>query len=327
MEHLAIVGGSPFAQSTLTSTGNVEQWAKDSNLEWEIKSSELMFDVGLVDLDGKPLYQTDPKRQVLYRSDTRQRLGVVSNNFKVVQPRQILEFYRQLSESLNVNLDAAGWVKNGAVVWGLADIGKEISIKGQDRIKNYLMFSTANDGTKATTIHFISRRMVCNNMLNYAFSQVNSSPFSISIGHMTEITKEKETSIINEIVKGSGEHWGNFETTANNMADVGMGVEDAIEYFTTLLSIKDKDGILTFPKSKGSTLLKLVDVFQNGVGQNTRSAQNTLWGAVNAVSRFTDHEVKYRSPQNAIATSQFGIGNTLKNKAFTQASEILLKVA
>jgi phage/plasmid-like protein (TIGR03299 family) len=322
-QHLAVIGGSQFADQSLTKTSNVDQWAKDADLEWNIKSSPLMFDAGLVDLDGKPLYQEDKTKQVLYRSDNLGRLGIVGKDFKVVQPSQVLGFYGKISERLNVNLEAAGWVKNGSLIWGLADIGKSIRIKGQDEIMNYLMFSTANDGSRATCINFVSRRIICNNMLNYAFSQETSSPFSVRIPHMTEITPEKEHELIEEIVANSGTHWKNFETSANNMAETGMTLEQSISFFTQVLSVQGRDGVERLPEGKESTLLKMIDVFQSGVGQNTVSAKNTLWGAVNAVTRYTDHEVNYRSSQSAIATSQFGTGNTLKNRAFKVANQIL----
>jgi phage/plasmid-like protein (TIGR03299 family) len=326
MEHLAIVGGSQFADQALTSTNNVDSWAKEADLEWSIKSSPLMFDAGLVNADGTPMYEQDNSKQVLFRSDTHQRLGIVGKDFKVVQPSQILGFYSKIAEKLNVNLEAAGWVSNGSMIWGLANLGEKMRIKGQDEIMNYLMFSTANDGSRATTINFVSRRLVCNNMLNYAFNQQKKSPFYVRIPHMTEITEEKEHSIIEEIVANSGTHWRDFENTANNMADTGMTVEQSVEFFTRILSVNGRDGVERLPENKESSVLRLVDVMQNAVGQDTRSAKNTVWGALNAVTRMVDHEVNYRNSRNAIATSQFGVGNALKNKAFKIANDYL-KVA
>jgi phage/plasmid-like protein (TIGR03299 family) len=326
MEHLSVIGGSSFANTTLTETSSMAQWAKDADLEWSVKSSPLMFDVGLVDENGMPLYKEDDSRKVLYRSDTHARLGVVSQGFNAVQPSQVLGFYQKISNKLNTNLEAAGWVKNGAMIWGLAKIGDTIRIKGQDEIRNYLMFSTANDGTKATTVQFISKRIVCNNMLNYAFNQEKTSPFLIRIPHMQEITEEKEDMIISEIISGNGVHWKNFESSANEMAETGIKVEDATKYFVDLLSIEGANNQFILPKSKDKVVLKLIDIYQNGVGQDTSSARNTLWGAVNAVSRYTDHEINYHSSRTAIANSQFGTGNNLKNKAFQLASNIL-KVA
>lgn len=325
-QRLAVIGGSQFADQALTETNDIEQWAREADLEWEVKSSPLMFDVGLVDTDGKPLYKEDKKRQVLYRSDNHCRLGVVSNDFKVVQPSQILGFYGKISQKLNINLEAAGWVNNGSMIWGLANLGDVIRIKGQDSIMNYLMFSTANDGSRATVINFISRRLVCNNMLNFAFSEERKSPFSVRIPHMTKLTEAKEDSIIEEIVANSGTHWRNFENTANQMSDQGMTVEESIAFFTEILSVRGRDGVTRLPKQKESSVLKLVDVMQNGQGQDTRSAKGTLWGALNAVTRMVDHEVNYRNSRNAIATSQFGVGNALKNKAFKVANDHL-KVA
>ena len=322
-QQMAVIGGSPYA-STLSNTDDTSVWAEEAGLNWDIKASPVYFDVGLTDSKGLPLLKQDPKRQVLFRSDTNEKLSIVGKDFKVVQPRAVLDFYAEISKKMGVKLESAGCTKGGALIWGSADIGNEIRIKGQDLIQNRLMFSTANDGTKATTVHFVSKRIVCNNMLNYAFNQANSSPFYVRIPHMIEITPERTTKMIEEIINGQGEHWRNFEESANNMADTRMTQKQATEFFIELYStMTRRSGELELPKTQLSKIPKLMQVYESGVGQNMKSAQNTLWGAVNAVTRFIDHETKYHNAASAVYVTQFATGNAIKNRAFTIANEMI----
>lgn len=49
-----------------------------------------------------------PENKVLFRFDTNAPLSVVGHRFKVVQPNQILEFYRDLIEVSGFELETAG---------------------------------------------------------------------------------------------------------------------------------------------------------------------------------------------------------------------------
>ncbi len=56
----------------------------------------------------------------LYRSDTHAPLSVVSQRYQEVQPREILEFYRDLTEQSGFELETAGVLKGGKKFWALA---------------------------------------------------------------------------------------------------------------------------------------------------------------------------------------------------------------
>jgi hypothetical protein len=55
-----------------------------------------------------------------YRSDTKAALSVVSSRYQVVQPKEILEFYRDLTEISGFELETAGVLKEGKKIWALA---------------------------------------------------------------------------------------------------------------------------------------------------------------------------------------------------------------
>ncbi|MFX9212966.1 DUF932 domain-containing protein, partial [Acinetobacter baumannii] len=61
-----------------------------------------------------------PENKVLFRSDTQAPLSVVSQRYQVVQPQEILEFYRDLTEVSGFELETAGVLKGGKKFWALA---------------------------------------------------------------------------------------------------------------------------------------------------------------------------------------------------------------
>src|SRR5690606_11082450 len=106
--------------------------------------------------------------KVLFRSDTKAALAVVGQRYQVVQPREILEFYRDLTDVAGFELETAGVLKGGRKCWALARTGQAGVVKGNDLTKAYVLLATACDGSMATTAQFTSVRVVCNNTLAVA---------------------------------------------------------------------------------------------------------------------------------------------------------------
>lgn len=123
-----------------------------------------------------------PDQKVLYRSDTKAPLSVVSGRYQVVQPQQVLEFYRDLTEVSGYELETAGVLKAGRKFWALARTGKSSALKGNDVVNGYLLLATSCDGTLATTATPTTIRVVCNNTLSIALSGASSA---IKVPHST----------------------------------------------------------------------------------------------------------------------------------------------
>ena len=70
----------------------------------------------------------------MFRSDALQPLSVVSKRYQVVQPREVLEFYRDLVEVGGFELETTGVLKEGKKLWALARTGQEAMLKGGDKV-------------------------------------------------------------------------------------------------------------------------------------------------------------------------------------------------
>jgi len=132
-------------------------------MSWSYLEAPVMFQAGSEIRDF-------PDQKVIVRSDTHAPLSVVSRRYQVVQPVEVLEFYRDLVEVGGFELETAGVLKGGRKLWALAKTGQEATLRGGDRVKSYLLLATACDGTLATTAQFTSVRVVCNNTLQIALA-------------------------------------------------------------------------------------------------------------------------------------------------------------
>ncbi|VWC90948.1 hypothetical protein BLA18110_03372 [Burkholderia lata] len=108
VQTMAYVGAEPWhgLGNKLAPKQPLEVWAQAAGMDWRIEEAEVRF----VAAGGRSLgsIHAFPEQKVLYRSDTKMPLSVVSSRYQVVQPEEILEFYRDLTEIGGFQLETAG---------------------------------------------------------------------------------------------------------------------------------------------------------------------------------------------------------------------------
>ena len=124
LEQMAYVGQTPWhgLGNQLSQNQPIEVWAKQAGMDWRIESSNVSY---MAKNDrGQSIIMPYEEQRVLYRSDTHAPLSVVSQRYQEVQPMEILEFYRDLTEISGFELETAGVLKAGKKFWALAKTGK-----------------------------------------------------------------------------------------------------------------------------------------------------------------------------------------------------------
>ena len=108
VESMAYVGDTPWhgLGNELAPKQPLEVWAKQAGLDWRIESSDVSYMAN--NEKGHNLILPFAEQKVLYRSDNLEPLSVVSQRYQEVQPREILEFYRDLTEQSDFELETAG---------------------------------------------------------------------------------------------------------------------------------------------------------------------------------------------------------------------------
>lgn len=106
VETMAYAGEKPWhgLGNKLAPQQPIEVWKRQAGMEWHIDEAEVRYVVGK---HGVGAINAFPEQKVLYRSDSKVPLAVVSRRFQVVQPGEILEFYRDLTEYNGFELETA----------------------------------------------------------------------------------------------------------------------------------------------------------------------------------------------------------------------------
>lgn len=309
VENMAYVGEVPWHElgSRLARGMPLEVWADKAGLNWEINRSPVMFDTGTTD----PALLPFNEKSVLYRSDTGAPLSVVGQRYNVVQPREILEFYRDLTEISGFELETAGVLKGGKKIWALARTGQSTSLKGGDVTNGYVLLATACDGSMATTAQFTSVRVVCNNTLAISLSQDKES--AVKIPHSTVFNAEE----VKRKLGISVSSWDNFMYQMKTLSERKVSLKEAREFYHQVLIPPQNIGV---DGAGGKSIAKAISLFEgNGRGSRLDSARNTAYGLLNSITEFVDHEKRAISSEHRIDSAWFGHGAVTKQKALDAA--------
>ena len=317
IENMAFVGATPWhgLGSQLSQNQPLEVWQREAGMDWHIEESPVRFVAGASSHLGS--IHSYPEQKVLYRSDTKAPLSVVSNRYKVVQPNEVLEFYRDLTEYAGYELETAGVLKGGKKFWALARTGQSSVLKGRDEVNGYLLLATSCDGTLATMATPTTVRVVCNNTLAIA---VNGASQAIRVPHSTEFNAQR----VKQQLGISVSQWSEFMYRMKTLSERKVKPKEALQYFLQVICSTDTDLEDRKQLPQHRALQKVQDLYQGqGRGAQLVSAQDTAWGLLNAVTEFVDHEKRARSTDHRLDSAWFGQGAVLKQKALDHAIQLV----
>jgi phage/plasmid-like protein (TIGR03299 family) len=313
IDSIAYVGETPWhgLGTKLPEGQSIDIWLKAARLEWELKRLPVQYLV-----DGRPQAMED--QFVLVRNDTNAALSVVSGNYRIVQPGEVLEFYRELVDGYGYTLESAGALDIGRKVWALArtGVGDTADQEGKDGLAAYLLLATSCDKTLATTAAFTSIRVVCQNTLFFALEDAKTARRpQVKVPHNLRFDADR----VKEELGVMDKAWADFIKNVRKMALYRMEIAQASQFFKELLLQKDAQKLSNNAEREHQSIVSL---FGSAPGQDLASAKDTLWGAVNAVTYYVDH-VRSGSAGDRLDSAWFGAGYALKEKVWSKASSLI----
>jgi len=317
VQTMAYVGETPWhgLGNQLARKQPIEVWARQAGMNWQIEEAPVSFIAGHAGTLGA--IHSFPEQKVLYRSDTKAPLSVVSNRYQTVQPREILEFYRDLTEAGGFELETAGVLKEGRKLWALAKTGQQTVLKGGDTVQGYLLLATACDGTLATTAQFTSVRVVCNNTLAVA---LDDGTGAIKVPHRTQFNPQAVKQQLGIAVSS----WDSFMVRMRALSERKVRPTQAHDFFRRLLDMPNLATTEAKPQPNDRALRAIQALYDGkGMGADLPSASGTAWGLVNAVTQYADHERRARSADHRLDSAWFGVGANLKQRAWDEALKLV----
>lgn len=283
---------------------SIDDWRVAAGMDWSIGRSRVRY-------GDERNFRIIDDQHVLYRSDTKDPLGIVSKTYKIVQPGEVLEFFRDIAKVGGLELSAAGTIYGGKRFWATAKIGEAAPTSVVDKVGGYILISTSADGSLATEVRRTTVRVVCKNTL--AMAVADAAP-SVKVTHRSVFDADHVKAFmgLNEAA------WTAFKHNLVKLANVQVHEEQAAEIVAGLFASSASQDALD--KARETAGFKKVLALFNGEGMGAHldGVFGTANGVLQAVTEYADHHVRARSDENRFVASQWGAGAQLKQRAFDQ---------
>jgi phage/plasmid-like protein (TIGR03299 family) len=316
---IAYAGQTPWhgLGQALTPGATIETWTREAGLAYDVLESPVMYSTPAA--TGPQIW---PARKVLHRSDTGAPLAVVSDSYNVVQPGQVMDFFRQLVDLGGFQLETAGALSDGRRVWALASVGDAAPVVSSDLVKPYLLLGTSYDGTMATVAKFTAIRVVCNNTITaavggYSGGRVLKGEAETNTGYLKSAVRVLHSERFDaEAVRLQlgivANAWDSFLVQSRQLADSPMSQDQADDFLAELLAPCHTSAK---PLQDGRAYRQVLALFNGqAIGSDLPGVAGTRWAMLNAVTELVDH-ARGRSNNTRIESAWFGAGAALKARA------------
>jgi len=302
---MAFVGATPWhgLGQALEQNATIEQWRVAAGMDWNIESAPVHYLPHGFYGDLSKF----PKQNVLYRSDNSEPLSIVSDRYQIVQPADVLEFFRDLVEESGFRLHTAGTLFGGKRLWALAETGKFGEVCDGDGVGGFLLLSTSADKSLATTARFTSVRVVCNNTLSLSM-QDNSN--CVSFTHARKFDHELMKSKLGAAVAS----FDGFMEMAKHLERQRITTTQADNFIKRILFTADQLQEPNFNLEKNRPYNKILDLFK-GEAKGAELVGDSKWALLNSVTEYFDHHHPSRTDDARLNNTWFGNGDTIKNRA------------
>jgi phage/plasmid-like protein (TIGR03299 family) len=316
---MAYTGQAPWhgLGQALTPGADIDTWTRQAGLGYTVLESPVQYTTPAT---TEP--QTWPARKVLHRSDTGAPLAVVSDSYHVVQPAEVMDFFRKLVDLGGFQLETAGALSDGRRVWALASVGDAAPVVDRDLVRPYLLLGTSYDGTMATVAKFTAIRVVCNNTITaavggYAGGRVIKGESETSTGYLRSAVRVLHSERFDAdavrlqlgIVAGA---WESFLVQSRQLAGVPMDTLQADEFLAELLAPYHTSAK---PLQDSKAYRRALELFSGqAIGADLPGVAGTRWAMLNAITQLVDHE-RGRSNNTRMESAWFGAGAALKARA------------
>lgn len=292
---------------------SVEDWAKAAGLGWravKVPAFASLAGDEWSHIDHAKRFMPVEDRFFVARSDNGHPLGYVSDVYQPVQPAEVLDwFQRYIGVDDRFQLDVAGSLKRGEIIWATASFRERLDIVGEAH-KARLLMTTTFDGSGATLNKGTLTRVVCNNTLDAALSDPRAT---IRTRHSTKFNAQRVGEELAAIAQG----FSQYKALAEAMVQVHMSALDVQNFFEKMLDIPADAKPSDLSGRKREQLRTIDQAYSSTLREGTKP--NCAWAALNAITRYVDHDRGTRggdSPAEArVLSANFGSGAQLKAKA------------
>ena len=279
-----------------------QQMLEAANLDWNVEPVELF-----ADYNGK---QLKTGHQALVRDRDSKVLDVITDDWHPTQNIEAFEFFNDFVAAGDMNMDTAGSLKGGKVVWALAKVNESFELfGGKDRVDSYLHFTNPHQYGKSIDVRMTPIRVVCNNTLTLSLQR--KAKTMVKVSHRRKFDPEA----VKEALGIAKDKLSKYKEMAEFLSTKRYNNEDIVEYFTRVFPVtgsSEKD------KSRNAELA-LDKYLEEQAGSELGAG--TWWQAWNTVTFMTNHIIG-RNNDTRLQSLWYGSNKDLNQNSLELAVEM-----
>lgn len=262
------------------------------------------------------------------RADTEQVLGVVGNDYEVVQNRDAFSFFDAIvGGGEGILYETAGALGNGERVFITAKLPEHIRVGRKDWIEQYLFLTTSHDGLGSITAAFTPIRIVCNNTLNAA---LNNHAGAVKIRHTASATERlKQAHALMGITRQLSRE---MEALFNQWAQVRI-TDSEVKRLIQIAMAPNKEVLTNLAEGRQELLSahytnivdKVCEYAQASPAQQLDTTTGTVFGAYNAVTGYFQNVRNFKSEEAKFKSIMDGTAKARAQTAFNLCKSFVLR--
>ena len=309
IETMAYAGQSPWGDigTQVSNDLSPQQIMEKADLNWSVDKVKTY-----ADYQGEKI---PTGLEALVRSSDNKILTQVGKNCEPCQNETAFEFFNEYCLEGGMDMESAGSLKGGKMVWALAKIKESFDVVKGDQVDSYLLFSNPHEYGKSIDVRFTPIRVTCMNTLAMAIK--GSAVNGMKVNHR----KAFDPQIVKETMGIAHEKFEQYKEVAKFLSKKRFDAQSLIQYYNEVFprTYKGKDEVIVSAYDDLTTNgQKAFDVLQSQPGANF--AQGSWWQALNSVTYLTDH-VMGREADSRMTSSWFGANANRKAVAVSKAIE------
>ena len=309
IETMAYAGQSPWGDigTQVSNDLSPQQIMEKADLNWSVDKVKTY-----ADYQGEKI---PTGLEALVRSSDNKILTQVGKNWEPCQNETAFEFFNEYCLEGGMDMESAGSLKGGKMVWALAKIKESFDVVKGDQVDSYLLFSNPHEYGKSIDVRFTPIRVTCMNTLAMAIK--GSAVNGMKVNHR----KAFDPQVVKETMGIAHEKFEQYKEVAKFLSKKRFDAQSLIQYYNEVFprTYKGKDEVIVSAYDDLTTNgQKAFDVLQSQPGANF--AQGSWWQALNSVTYLTDH-VMGREADSRMTSSWFGANANRKAVAVSKAIE------
>jgi len=306
VESMFYTGQTPWhgVGVALDAPPSAEEAIQAAGLNWKVQKQPIF-----TPHRGQKNMEEVPGFSAVVRKDKRRVLGVVGKTWQPLQNCDAFQFFDPFITAEVAQFHAAGSLKEGQMVWVLAKLKADpMTVVKGDEVEKFLLLSNSHDGKAAVNVRFTPVRVVCWNTLSMAESD-DASPF-LRIRHAGNLRQTMKR--VQQVVDVTNRTFAATLEQYRWLAKRQVG--NIHRYVLDVLQVPDD------AEKPPRALDNIIELFENGRGQENPMVRGTYWAGYNAITEWVDHQRGRDGTR--LAAAWYGEGRRIKQRALGLATDL-----